>query len=59
MHTLTSLFASGLPVCTTPSITAFGCVWAFVYERPENPVVTGVSHAPFWTVPFSTLLPVV
>ncbi len=59
MHTLTYLFASGPLVYTIISITAFGCVWAFVYERTENLVVTAVSHAMFWTVPFSTLLPVV
>ena len=59
MHTLTYLFASGPLVYTIISITAFGCVWAFVYERTENIVVTAVSHAMFWTVPFSTLLPVV
>ncbi len=58
MHALTYLFASGPFVYTTLSITAFGCVWAFVYERTENLVVTAVSHAMFWTVPFSTLLPV-
>lgn len=59
MHTLTYLFASGPLVYTIVSITAFGCVWAFVYERTENLAVTAVSHAMFWTVPFSTLLPVV
>ena len=59
MHALTYLFASGPLVYTAISITAFGCVWAFVYERTENLVVTAVSHAMFWTVPFSTLLPVV
>jgi membrane protease YdiL (CAAX protease family) len=59
MHTLTYLFASGPLVYTILSTTAFGCVWAFVYERTENLVVTAVSHAMFWTVPFSTLLPVV
>jgi len=59
MHTLTYLFASGPLVYTILSITAFGCVWAFVYERTENLIVTAVSHAMFWTVPFSTLLPVI
>jgi membrane protease YdiL (CAAX protease family) len=59
MHTLTYLFASGPLVYTAISITIFGFVWAFVYERTENLVVTAVSHAMFWTVPFSTLLPVV
>ena len=36
---------------------AFGFVWAFVYERTENLAVTAVSHAMFWTVPFSAFLP--
>jgi len=56
MHALTYLLASGPLVYPTVSITAFGCVWAFVYERTENLVVTAVNHAMFWTVPFSTLL---
>jgi len=59
MHALTYLFASGPIVYTIISITAFGCIWGYVYERTENLVVTAVSHAMFWTVPFSTLFPFV
>ncbi|SDX60042.1 CPBP family intramembrane glutamic endopeptidase [Halobellus clavatus] len=58
MHALTYLFASGPLVYTAISTGAFGLVWAFVYERTENLAVTAVSHALFWTVPFSTLLPI-
>ena len=57
MHTLMYLFASGPLAYTVISITAFGFVWAFVYERTENLAVTAVSHAMFWTVPFSAFLP--
>lgn len=32
-----------------------GVVWGVVYERTRNLVVTGVSHAMTWTVPFSLL----
>ena len=59
MHALTYLFASSPLVYRVVSIAAFGCVWAFVYERTENLIVIAVSHAMFWTVPVSTLLPVV
>jgi membrane protease YdiL (CAAX protease family) len=58
MHTVTYLFASGPLAYTVISIGTFGLVWAFVYERTENLIVTAVNHAMFWTVPFSTLLPI-
>ncbi|ERH13387.1 MAG: CAAX amino terminal protease family, partial [halophilic archaeon J07HB67] len=32
-----------------------GVVWGVVYERTRNLVVTSVSHAMSWTVPFSLL----
>lgn len=59
MHAVTGAF---LPtnemlyqVLTT---TVFGAVWGLAYERTENLLVTSLTHAMFWTVPFSALFPV-
>jgi len=57
MHSLTYLFSSGPIAYTVVSTGLFGLVWALVYERTENLVVTAVNHAMFWTVPFSLFLP--
>lgn len=57
MHSIVYLLSSGPIAYTVVSTGLFGLVWALVYERTENLVVTAVTHAMFWTVPFSLFLP--
>lgn len=34
-----------------------GLLWAIAYERTRNLLVTSITHAMTWTIPFGTLLP--
>lgn len=59
MHAVTGAF---LPtnelLYQLATTTVFGAVWGVAYERTKNLLVTSLTHAMFWTVPFSTIFPV-